>query len=32
MDRRARKAVPFPDEVRAAALAEIAASGGAPAG
>jgi acyl-CoA thioester hydrolase len=30
MDRRARKAVPFPDEVRRAALAEIAASGEAP--
>jgi acyl-CoA thioester hydrolase len=27
MDRRARKAVPFPEEVRAAALAEISESG-----
>src|SRR5262245_54130089 len=31
LDRRERKAVPFPDEVRAAALAEISALGDAPA-
>ncbi len=31
MDRRERKAVPFPEEVRVAALAEISASGEAPA-